>query len=289
MPDKHDPAVHVHRAAPGGEHGGGGAPSPRRPGNTDVETFQIVKWISGSTTGSQQIPELQIPAEETYRPARRPPMPILTVLDDGAVEEGEHIRIRKESFVIGRSAGDLTIPFDPTMSARHAEIRLTTDRSGQRQWMLHNLESVNGTFVRVATAALGDDTIVILGSKRFRLEQPAAEETAARVGDTFRLDQPAAGQAWPLLVESAGGPKGLRLPLTAGHVTIGRKGGGCGIQIDDPLLAPVHAELFIDTGGTWKISGRKTRNGVWVNTAVAPLASCCFFQCGEQRFKFVLP
>lgn len=229
------------------------------------------------------------PVEEMYRPVIRPAMPILTVLDDGSVEEGEEIRIRKESFVIGRSAGDLTIPFDATMSARHAEIRLATDRSGKREWMLHNLESVNGTFVRVTTAALGDDTIVVLGSRRFRLEQPPGDDTTSRVGDTFRLDQPVAGQAWPLLVESAGRQKGLRLPITAGHVTIGRKGSGCGIELDDPLLAPVHAELFIDTGGTWKISGRKTRNGVWVNTTVAPLASCCFFQCGEQRFKFVLP
>ena len=104
-------------------------------------------------------------------------MPILTVLDDGSVDEGEQIRIRKDSFVIGRSSGDLVIPNDTTVSGRHAEIRLTTSR-GQRQWMLHNLESVNGTFVRVSTANLVDDAIIILGSRRFRLEKPALKDHA---------------------------------------------------------------------------------------------------------------
>ena len=148
-----------------------GPAGPNRMPNNNIETFQIVKWIAGPATGNQQIPELLAANEETYRPVIRPAVPILTVLDDGSVDEGEQIRLRTESFVIGRSSGDLVIPNDATMSGRHAEIRLTTSR-GQRQWTLHNLESVNGTFVRVGNETLADDTIIILGSAGSGLRSP---------------------------------------------------------------------------------------------------------------------
>jgi pSer/pThr/pTyr-binding forkhead associated (FHA) protein len=233
--------------------------------------------------------------EQAFRPVIRPSVPILTVIDDGAIDDGEQIRIRKDRFVIGRSSGDLTIPNDATMSSRHAEIRLTTNR-GQREWTLHNLESVNGTFVRVGTAALTYDTIILLGSRRFRLEKPAATGAAELPGsDTLPIDQPAHSRPahsrkdWPTLVESSGKSNSLRFPLRSPKVTLGRTGSGCDIQLDDPLVAAVHAELVADASGTWKLIGKTTRNGVWVNTPATPLASCCFFQCGEQRFKFVIP
>ena len=227
--------------------------------------------------------------EQTFRPVIRPAVPILTVIDDGSIDEGEQIRIRTDCFVIGRSSGDLTIPNDATMSSRHAEIRLTTSR-GLREWTLHNLESVNGTFVRVGTAALAYDTIILLGSRRFRLEKPAAAASALPGNDTHRIDQPAhSGKDWPTLVESSGKPNALRFPLHSPKVAIGRTGSGCHIQLDDPLVAAVHAELVADSSGSWKLIGKTTRNGVWVNTPATTLTSYCFFQCGEQRFKFVIP
>ena len=227
--------------------------------------------------------------EQIFRPVIRSAVPILTVIDDGSIDDGEQIRIRKDCFVIGRSSGDLTIPIDATMSSRHAEIRLTTSR-GQREWTLHNLESVNGTFVRVGTAALAYDTIVLLGSRRFRLEKPAAGASEVPDNDTVRIDQPAdSGKDWPTLVESSGKPNALRFPLRSPKVTIGRKGSGCDIQLDDPLVAAVHAELVADASGGWKLIGKVTRNGVWVSTPATTLTSYCFFQCGEQRFKFVIP
>ena len=266
-----------------------GQPADPREATTDVETFQILKWLAEPAIGSPHIPELLAANEETYRPVIRPVVPILTVLDDGSVDEGEQIRIRKDSFVIGRSSGDLVIPNDTTVSGRHAEIRLTTS-SGQRQWMLHNLESVNGTFVRVNTANLVDDAIIILGSRRFRLEKPVLKDPEPPDRNTLRMDQQAGSeQVWPSLIEASAKPNCLRFPLQAPRITAGRKGSGCDIQLDDPLIATLHAELVADASGGWKIVAKPTRNGVWVNTTATPLTSCCFFQCGEQRFKFVIP
>lgn len=69
----------------------------------------------------------------------------------------------------------------------------------------------------------------------------------------------------------------MRFPLRADHTTVDRKGSGCGIELDDPQIATVHAEILLDPAGVWRISGRKTRNGVWVTTTAAALQSCCFF------------
>ena len=255
---------------------------------------RVVKGPHGASANStrhmnHQPAHASFANEQPFRPVIRPAVPILTVLDDGSIDDGEQIRIRKDCFVIGRSSGDLTIPNDATMSSRHAEIRLTTSR-GQREWTLHNLESVNGTFVRVGAAALAYDTIVLIGSRRFRLEKPAATASELPGTDTLRIDQPAdPGESWPTLAESSGRTNALRFPLHSPKITIGRIGSGCDIQLDDPLVATVHAELVADSSGGWKLIGKKSRNGIWVKTAVTPLMSCCFFQCGEQRFKFVIP
>lgn len=276
------------RAAPANQ----ATPSAATPGQ-EIETFQVVRWLAGPATGQLQVPELselQVDIrEETYRPTIRSVVPILTVLDDGSLEEGELIRIRQERFVIGRKTGDLVLGNDATVSGRHAEIRLTRDGDKQ-QWTLHNLESINGTFVRVSTATLNDDTIVILGAKRFRLQRPVVKPPSSGPDGTLPVDQERPPEEiWPMLVESSGRPNSLAFVLRSPHLTIGRKGSGCGIEIDDPLLASLHAELICDFNGVWKVIGKKSRNGVWVNSIVTPLRHCCFFQCGEQRFKFVIP
>ena len=131
---------------------------------------------------------------------------------------------------------------------------------------------------------------MLLGSRRFRLEKPAASASELPDNDTLRIDQPADSvRDWPTLVESSGKPNALRLPLRSPKVTIGRTGSGCDLQLDDPLVAPFHAELIADSSGGWKLIGKTTRNGVWVNTPATTLTAYCFFQCGEQRFKFVIP
>ena len=56
-----------------------------------------------------------------FRPTARPPMAVLTVFDDGKTD-GEIVRIRSPRFIIGRTHGDLMIPFDKRMSSRHLEI-----------------------------------------------------------------------------------------------------------------------------------------------------------------------
>jgi pSer/pThr/pTyr-binding forkhead associated (FHA) protein len=226
------------------------------------------------------------------RPRHRPPVPVLTVLDDGSLATGQEIRIRSNSFVIGRTAGDFLIPNDTTLSGRHAEISLVS-HGEQNVWTLTDLGSSNRTFVRVQAATLLPDVAVLIGSRRFQL-QPAASEAIAiapgRPNVTCQIpQQPPVDHCLDSLVELPDGPARARFPLSPPHVLIGRDGSRCGIHINDPTLAGIHAELMLRPDGLWVVRARPSRNGVWVSTQSVRLTNGCLFQCGEQRFRFSLP
>lgn len=230
--------------------------------------------------------------EAAVKPLMRPAVPILTVLDDGSLETGQEIRIRQECFTIGRCTGDLVLPNDAALSAQHAELRLTEHR-GLPRWALHDTGSTNHTFVRVNAVRLYPDSVVILGVKRYRLKQSVsrpAQATGPRPEATclVAMEMPP-NQPCDTLVEISGGDSDHVFPLLSSRITIGRDANRCPIHVDDPSLAGLHAELLRESDGSWRIVASPSRNGVWVSTRATRLTSCCYFQCGEQRFRFVVP
>lgn len=223
-----------------------------------------------------------------YRPSWRPPVPVLTVLDDGASEMGEQYRLRRETYVIGRSSGDIQIPNDPWVSARHAEIQRLPWQGGF-QWHLRDCGSSNGTFVRCTRAILHETAVVVLGTRRFRLQNPLRAPVVEESDGSTQELKPVPQVVWPSLVEVTGEPDGLNVPLRRDMLTLGRTGAGVDVEIDDPLLAYRHATLKRQKDGTWIITAEPTRNGVWISTATVALTSNCRFRCGEQQFWFVIP
>jgi hypothetical protein len=117
-------------------------------------------------------------AASPFRPTSRPPVAILTVYDDGKIE-GEIIRIRDHRFVIGRTEGDLRIPLDGRMSARHVEITHQVV-GGLHRWVVTDLQSTHGLFLRVTRTILADKAEILVGSGRYRFDvpQPDAGTTA---------------------------------------------------------------------------------------------------------------
>jgi pSer/pThr/pTyr-binding forkhead associated (FHA) protein len=260
-----------------------------------VEEFasirRIVKWVSepdpfGRVGEQKYAPE----DDQDFRPSLRPPVPVLTVLDDGSLEEGEDVRLRRERFSIGRTSGDVQLPNDPSISGAHAEIR-RTEWKGGFQWHLNDLESVNGTFVRCVRAVLHENAILILGARRFRLRNPLKPKSVPAVGHQTNLmdGMHIPETVWPVLAEASTKPGAMAFSLRSDRLLIGRAGGGADIQLDDPLLANRHAELKRLRDGTWMISAETTRNGIWVSVTAVGLTPYCFFRCGEQRFRFVIP
>jgi pSer/pThr/pTyr-binding forkhead associated (FHA) protein len=260
-----------------------------------VEEFasirRIVKWVSESDPFGRGGEQKYAPEDDQdFRPSLRPPVPVLTVLDDGSLEEGEDVRLRRERFSIGRTSGDVQLPNDPSISGAHAEIR-RSEWKGGFQWHLNDLESVNGTFVRCVRAVLHENAILILGARRFRLRNPLKPKSVPTAGHQTNLmdGMHIPETVWPVLAEASTKPGAMAFSLRSDRLLIGRAGGGADIQLDDPLLANRHAELKRLRDGTWMISAETTRNGIWVSVAAVGLTPYCFFRCGEQRFRFVIP
>lgn len=258
-------------------------------------TDQILQWVAQWKAGPGPQPQpvrvgLSAEDDQEFRPTLRPPVPVLTLLDDGSHDAGEDIRLRTEVFAIGRTAGDLRLPHDPSMSSAHAEIRRTPWHGGY-QWTLHDVGSLNGTFARCTRAILHDAAVVILGSRRFHVRNPLRPlvpvQNASETSSLHNAHVPAV--VFPTLEEYSARTDPLQVPLRADRVTLGRTGGGADVELDDPLLAYHHATLARQRDGTWLITAEHTRNGVWVSTLAVTLTSPCHFRLGEQIFRFVIP
>lgn len=242
-------------------------------------------------TMSQQVPKFAAPlppapTEQDYRPTIRPPVPLLTILDDGEASTGETVRLRDQVSLIGRSEGLIKLPHDPLVSACHAEI-VREGVSKPFRWILRDVGSSNGTFVKCIGTALRPDRLLILGSRRFRFHRPPSHAPQSNEG-TFIMDsKEALAQAWPMLIETTAAKDPLRLLLPGTCLSVGRPGHGNQVEIDDPLLAKFHAQILMTSTGEWRIEAKPSNNGIWAQIGSIRLTNTCRFQCGEQRFLFV--
>ena len=222
----------------------------------------------GAPESGESVPEAAahaaaFPASEAppWAPTRRPPIALLHVVDDGR-DTGETLRLRGDACVVGRVTGGVTIPHDPHLEEAHARL----DRLPGGGWLLTDLGSVDGTWVRVTTARLRPGTVIRIGSTTllFRADVVAL----AGPGGGTEVALPAA----PFLLGRAGAIDSTALPEGVGLVAV-----------DDPHASPLHAEVIARRGGLRIVN--HGLNGLWVRLA-APvrLAATAQFQCGDQRF-----
>ncbi|HEX7449098.1 MAG TPA: FHA domain-containing protein [Pirellulales bacterium] len=226
-----------------------------------------------------------------YRPTLRPPMALLIVCDDGKAE-GESFRLRDGRFVIGRTQGDLVIPHDGMISSRHVEITRQLV-GGQSRWVITDLQSTNGLFVRISRTPLDDQSELLVGKGRYRLIVPASDGSAtadyvpphgAR-NATQAWGADAAAPAMPALVELVGNLLGNRVPLIGAEYWIGADP-ACEIcRANDPFCEARHARLTRDAKSSWHVEQCKTVNGLWFRVPQVICESVVQFQIGEQRFR----
>jgi hypothetical protein len=231
------------------------------------------------------------PTVAAYRPTLRPPMAVLTVCDDGK-SDGENIRLRDGRFIIGRTEGDLIIPHDGVISSRHVEITRQAI-GGQQRWVITDLQSTNGLFVRISRTLLSDQSELLVGKGRYRLLAPA-NEGAATADYTPPENARNTTQAWgaessvpaiPALVEVVGNSFTNRVPLLASEYWIGTDPSCAICRPNDPFCEPRHAHMIRDAKGTWQIEQNKTVNGLWFRVPQVVCESVVQFQIGEQRFR----
>jgi len=277
----HEPdadAIHEH-----GEHD---------PGLSVEPLSEVAKPLTspdaGESVAASTAPRPPHAVEQPYRPVNRPPVALLTILDDGSTTTGETVRIRKPVCLIGRTEGSVVIPHDQSMSSRHAEII----REGARPpytWFLRDVGSTNGTFVRCDNAPLRADRLLMLGSRRFRLHMPGGGPAALAGLHTAAEAHAAAVAGVPMLVETTVPTDPVCIPLMGSRVEVGRPGFDNHVEIDDALLGSLHAVFTQAADSTWWVDAMPSRNGVWIQVHSVELTESCRFQCGEQRFVFVRP
>jgi pSer/pThr/pTyr-binding forkhead associated (FHA) protein len=274
---------------------------PERQG-TVIETDEDLRQalLSGST-GRQAVPvPVPVPAAKPqpsaragipFRPTLRPGVPILTVCDDGK-PEGEVIRIRSPRFVIGRTDGDLCIPIDGRMSARHVEITHQVI-GGRHRWVVTDLQSTHGLFVRVSKTALSDGAEILVGNGRYRFEamQNDAGATGQFVpgdsagGQTRGWDDQAPAFRPAALTELVGSEIGNRLILAKPEYWIGSDPSCAVCRTDDPFCDPKHVRISRNSKGGWNAEHDRTLNGLWLRMSQITVDGVLHFQIGEQRFK----
>ena len=238
----------------------------------------------------QAEPEPETPAE---KPQQRPPMALLCVLDDGK-HDGEWVRLRADRYVIGRADGDVRIGHDPQMSGRHAEIVRQKTKEGGYRWLLVDLGSTNGTWVRVGRTALNDGSEILVGGGQYLFQSGSDEAPTAPIGPAGSTVAYVMGQggqtaaaAVPSLLEVTPAGPGRRYPLTQAEYWIGRDARSCAIaRPDDPSASPRHARLSRDARGQWHVENNESVNGLWLRVDEVPLGATCQFRMGEQRFLF---
>jgi hypothetical protein len=242
------------------------------------------------TRKGQPAPVPAAPAEveaQPERPSLRPPLALLCILDDGR-HDGEWVRLRGDRHVLGRTEGDIRIPHDLQMSGRHAELVRQKAPAGYR-WLLIDLQSTNGTFVRIGSTLLRHDNELLIGRGRYRFEAGARPVPDAPPGTTQGWAGGSIHSLVPALVEVVPAGTGQRFPLTLLEYWIGRDPKACALaRPDDVLLNPCHARLYRDAQGQWHIANNKSLNGLWLRIDQMPLEGACQFRLGEQRFLFRL-
>jgi pSer/pThr/pTyr-binding forkhead associated (FHA) protein len=282
------------------------APPPANRSGTLVEADDEVREAQHALQTSLKLPQASLAASANhaeaasparshtatpFRPTARPPIAELTVFDDGKTD-GEVIRIRDHRFVIGRVEGDLRIPLDGRISSRHVEITLQSV-GGMYRWVITDLQSLHGLFVRATRAVLDDRGEFLVGNGRYRFDSPQTDRqsTANYVANEL---VPSSTCAWdegpgpfrpPALTEVLGADIGNRVLLVKPEYWIGSDPGCPICRPDDPFCEPRHARLFRTAKGSWQVEHYKTQNGLWIRKPQIPVDSIVRFQVGEQRFQ----
>jgi hypothetical protein len=228
-----------------------------------------------------------------YRPLHRPPLAVLCIVDDDGVH-GEWQRLRGQRITIGRLQGAITVPLDSMMSSPHAELALTLSQ-GCYAWSLTDLNSLNGTHVRVHKSYLRHNQELLIGSRRYRFDAAPRNEPEEEVYlDSDSSEVLLAARSWreidmddayPTLVEMTTKGEGKRFLLAKEVNLIGRNTARCSVVVsDDPFVSPEHARIYRNRQGRWRIRNLSSLNGVWLRVDQLTIERVCQFQLGEQRF-----
>lgn len=226
----------------------------------------------------------------TFAPQRRPAYPKLTIIDDHSDDNsGEVIRIRHEALTIGRTEGDLVFPAESLMSSLHAKVSLQRVRSDRLTWVLEDMNSRNGVFLRLPEFEVAPGNEFVVGATKLRMhgESNLGRVTSAPLTayEAFLADPKTLKRTYALELCSYSITGVARdIPIDSQGVKLGRCVPGTGLIEGDPFIEAHHATVRRSSAGGWKVTDQKSHNGLWLRVHRVVLAQPAMFLVGEQRF-----
>ncbi len=175
-------------------------------------------------------------------PAAEPLALLTAILKDGS--DGRAYPIYAEQADIGRAEGDVVLGDDPYLSPRHARLRRRGDA-----WLLRDLESVNGIYMRIREPVdLAHGDMVLLGQQvlRFDLldegEMPLGPATQHGVLVFGTPEVPRMARLTQYTTEGVGRDVHY---VYRDETVLGRENGDI-VFTDDPFLSRRHAAITAD-------------------------------------------
>jgi len=273
------------------------APKPEPKQQREATRLESVEEIRKAHAANRAVPAgtLEAPAIKSgavaFKPARRPPMAVLTVCDDGKADGELRARSRRP---LGHRPRRRRRPH----SARRDDVRLDTPKSFAKR-----IRQAGAGLSRICRART--ETFVRLARVPFSMEAKSSSAAPCSASRTRPLTCPAlrwqprppavpcrpklrAGKLWRPPTQGlsgAGAAAGNRQALLS----------GCGEQwlaanplkpaialTDDVQIEPRHAKVLADAKGNWSIEDAGSQNGVWLRVDRHLVDSVCEFQLASS-------
>lgn len=198
---------------------------------------------------------------------------------------GREFPLAADQIDLGREEGDIRLPNDPYVSARHARIRRRDGR-----FSIQDLDSVNGVFLRIRRPEpVQSGDLLLVGLEVLRFEAVIGAERglgAATERGTRVFGSPAAPRYARLLQQTVEGVVRDVVYVTRDELTIGREQGDL-VFTADPFMSRRHATLRRDpASGTFEIRDLGSSNGTYLAIrGEMPLQPGDHVRIGQHLFR----
>jgi pSer/pThr/pTyr-binding forkhead associated (FHA) protein/predicted amidophosphoribosyltransferase len=257
--------------------------------------------VTPTIPGARPAPaEAPLPAERRA-PVTRPPEPLgkpqdtaisrapaphgrlVVIVEDGS--EGRSYPFAPPHIDVGRSEGDVTLRDDPYVSPRHARIMAVGG-----EWVLRDLASTNGIFVRIRKRErLLDGDLLLLGLEVLQFQAVSNAERGlghASQHGTLLFGSPATPRYARLCQRTVEGVTRDVHHLVRDETVIGREHGDI-VFTGDPFLSRRHAVLSRDPAtGDFSLADLDSSNGTYLAIREdVTLASGDYVRIGQHLFR----
>jgi pSer/pThr/pTyr-binding forkhead associated (FHA) protein len=224
------------------------------------------------------------PSAPTAGPSDGKEARIVAILKDGS--DGRSFPLHKDVIDLGRIEGDIVLSDDPYLSPRHARLTRRPE-----SWLLRDLDSVNGVYVRIREPVdLSDGDMLLIGQQVLRFETlPDAELPLgpASLSGVLAFGTPEVPRIARLVQYTTEGIGRDLHYLYRDETVIGRENGDI-VFTDDPFLSRRHAAITVDRSARrFVLRDLGSSNGTAMRfRGERTLASGDQFRIGRHLFRF---